>query len=337
MRMNLKQKGGSLGLAAKGRRPLAAAAVALPVLLFAAAPAYTSEYMLRVLNVTMITYLCVLSVYVLLGMCGQNSFAQAGLWGVGAYITANMTLKLGLPSIIGLAAAVIGTALTAFILGFAFFRLRQYYFTFATIGLMTILNGVFMNWVPVTGGALGITGIPNFELGGYTLASETANFFLILLFCLIVNFLIMLLFRSALGRSFMAIRDNEIAANCLGVNSLLTKSIAFAISGALCGLAGALYAFLSGYLSYQSFTYNQSVIYLIMIMLGGTVSPVGAVIGTLIISLLQEWVRPLADYMLFIYGAGIMILMIVQPEGILGGGRALYDAISKRRQARSQA
>jgi len=318
-------------------RPVTIGIIALLVALFAGSPAFTSEYMLRVLNITMITYLCVLSVYVLLGMCGQNSFAQAGLWGVGAYITANMTLKLGLSSVVGLVASVVGTALTAFVLGFAFFRLRQYYFTFATIGLMTILNGVFMNWVPVTGGALGITGIPNFKLGGWVLSSETANFYLILICCIAVNFLIMILFRSALGRSFMAIRDNEIAANCLGVNSLLTKSIAFAISGALCGLAGALYAFLSGYLSYQSFTFNQSVIYLIMIMLGGTVSPVGAIIGTLIISLLQEWIRPLQDYMLFIYGAGIMLLMIVQPEGILGGGKALYEKFTKRGKNRSVA
>jgi len=323
-------------LKGKGNKSIAPTVIIVVLLaLFSSSPSFTSGYLLRVLNITMITYLCVLSVYVLLGMCGQNSFAQAGLWGVGAYLTANMTLKLGLSSSVSLLISVFGTALMAFVLGFAFFRLRQYYFTFATIGLVTILNGVFMNWTPVTGGALGITGIPNFSLFGYVFSSEMANFYLILFFCIIVNFLIMLLFKSALGRSFMAIRDNEIAANCLGVNSLLTKSIAFAISGGLCGLAGALYAFLSGYLSYQSFTFNQSVIYLIMIMLGGTMSPVGAIIGTLIISLMQEWIRPLQDYMLFIYGAGIMLLMIVQPEGILGGGKALYDKINKRRQART--
>ncbi len=156
---------------------------------------------------------------------------------------------------------------------------------------------------------------------------------MILPVCVLASLLMKVLFRSSLGRSFMAIRDNEMAANCLGVNSLLTKSIAFAISGALCGAAGALYAFLSGYLSYQSFTYQQSTMYLIMIMLGGTASPTGAIIGTLIISLLQEWVRPLQNYMQLIYGAGIMILMIVQPEGILGGGKAFYEKHIKRKKA----
>ena len=306
------------------------AGAALFLLVFSLLPFLSSGYMLRVFNITVITYLCVLSVYVLLGMCGQNSFAQAGLWGVGAYMTANIVMKLGMPPLAALLLSTLGTAVFSFILGFAFFRLRQYYFTFASVGLMTILNGLFMNWNEVTGGALGISGIPAFSLFGYQFSSETANFYLILAVGIIAFLCMIWLFHSALGRSFMAIRDNEIAANCLGINSLFTKSIAFAISGALCGAAGSLYAFLSGYLSYQTFTYQQSTMYLIMIMLGGTISPSGAIIGTLIISLLQEWVRPLQNYMQFIYGAGIMILMIVQPEGILGGGKALYDKLKAK-------
>lgn len=307
------------------------------VILCAVIPSLTSSYMLRVLNITMITYLCVLSVYVLLGMCGQNSFAQAGLWGVGSYITANIVMKMGFSSLVAFAIATIGTALFAFVLGFAFFRLRQYYFTFASVGLMTILNGLFMNWTEGTGGALGINNIPVFTLGGFTADTESKKYILILAVCFITFFLMKVLFKSALGRSFMAIRDNEMAANCLGINSLLTKSISFAISGALCGAAGALYAFLSGYLSYQSFTFTQSTMYLIMIMLGGTISPSGAIIGTLTISLLQEWVRPLQNYMQLIYGAGIIILMIVQPEGIVGGGKAIYEKFKQRKQARIKA
>lgn len=298
-------------------------------------PATTSGYMLRVLNIALITYLCVLSVYVLLGMCGQNSFAQAGLWGVGSYVTANIVLRLGFSPMSALLISIVGTALFAFILGFAFFRLRQYYFTFASVGLMTILNGLFMNWTEVTGGALGISNIPKFSLFGWVVESEQANYFLILLIGIIAFVGMKLLYSSALGRSFMAIRDNEIAANCMGINSLLTKSIAFGISGALCGAAGALYAFLSGYLSYQTFTYTQSTMYLIMIMLGGTMSPSGAIIGTLIISLLQEWVRPLQNYMQLIYGVGIMILMIVQPEGVLGGGKLLHEKYLRRKKANS--
>ena len=298
-------------------------------------PGLLSNYMLRVLNIAWITYLCVLSNYVLLGMCGQNSFAQAGLWGVGAYITANIVMKLGYSPLVALIVSGLGTGLFAFVLGFAFFRLRMYYFTFASVGLMTILNGLFMNWTPFTGGALGISNVPSFSIGNFVIKTENANYYLIFLVSVLAYILIKVLYNSSLGRSFMAIRDNEIAANCLGINSLLTKSIAFAITGILCGVAGALYAFLSGYLSYQTFTYQQSTMYLIMLMLGGTTSPTGAIIGTMIISLLQEWVRPLQNYMQLFYGIGIMILMIVQPEGILGGGIAIYEKWFSRRKSTS--
>jgi len=298
-------------------------------------PRLTDSYMLRVFNIAWITCLCVLSNYVLLGMCGQNSFAQAGLWGVGAYITANVVMKLGWPPLLALLLAGLGTGLLAFVLGFAFFRLRHYYFTFASVGLMTILNGLFMNWTPFTGGALGISNVPSFSLGSFVVNTEEANYFFIFLIFVIAYLLIKKLYHSPLGRSFMAIRDNEMAANCLGINSLLTKSIAFGITGILCGVAGALYAFLAGYLSYQTFTYQQSTMYLIMVMLGGTSAPSGAVIGTMIISLLQEWVRPLQNYMQFFYGLGIVLLMIVQPEGILGGGRALYEKWHSRKRPAS--
>ena len=175
-------------------------------------------------------------------------------------------------------------------------------------------------------------GIPTFTFFGWSANTEHRNFYLICCVCAAATGLVVLLFRSPLGRAFMAIRDNEMAADSMGINALLTKSIAFAISGALCGAAGALYASLSGYLSYQSFTYNQSTIYLIMIMIGGTVSPVGAIIGTCVITLLQEGFRVLQDYMQFIYGLGVIILMIFQPEGILGGGKALYEHLRRRKE-----
>lgn len=300
-------------------------------------PGMISSYIMNVLIVGTCTYLCCMSVYVLLGLCGQNSFAQAGLWGVGGYITANMTLKLGMKPIPAMFVAIIGTALICFLLGFAFFRLKEYYFTFATIGLMTILNSLFTNWNEVTGGAIGMKDIPEFSAFGVTFSNDTQYLYLYFAISAVAFILVKVLNNSSLGRSFMAIRDNEIAANCMGVNSLLTKSIAFGISGALCGLAGAMYAFYAGYLSYPTFTYNQSTLYLVMLMLGGTASPIGAVIGSLLIVMLQEWLRPLQEVMMFIYGVGIIALMIFQPEGILGGVKALYEKLQNRRKARTAA
>lgn len=296
-------------------------------------PGTLTSYLMRVINIALIIYLCALSVYVLLGLCGQNSFAQAGLWGIGAYTAGNLMSKFGANSMTALFVSMVVTAAISFLLGLIFFRLKNFYFTFASIGLMTILNGLFMNWTPVTGGALGMSNLQTFSLFGFTADTESRKYLVILVACVLATLAIFRLAKSALGRSFMAIRDNELAANCLGINSLITKSIAFAISGALCGLAGYLYAFTSGYLSYQTFTYAQSAMLLIMVMLGGTASPWGAFIGTMSISLLQELVRPLQDYMQLIYGLGIVILMIYQPEGIWGGAKEIYEKFkSKRRQ-----
>lgn len=122
------------------KSPWGKAAGSLFALLLALMPMLTSVYTTHVISVAMISYLCVLSVYVLLGLCGQNSFAQAGLWGVGAYLAGNILTKTGGGTLAAFCVAVLGTALTAFLLGFAFFRLKQYYFTFASIGLMTILT-----------------------------------------------------------------------------------------------------------------------------------------------------------------------------------------------------
>ena len=301
-------------------------------------PYLTNNYMLRVINMTMITYICVLSLYVLFGMCGQHSFAQAGLWGVGAYITGNVSKLLQLPAIVCILISMVGTALLAFVLGLVLFRLRKYYFTFSTIGVMMILFGLFQNWTPVTGGAMGMSDIPRFSFFGHSLQAEGSYFYLIFIMALLASVAVMLLFRSALGRSFMAIRDNEIAADSLGINSLLTKDIAFAISGALCGLAGALFASLAGYISSATFTYSQSTMYLVMIMLGGSSTPFGALVGAVILSLMPEWARALKSYMMLIYGVGIMVLMIVLPEGIVGGGKDLYAKyVEKRKKSRAVA
>lgn len=312
--------------------------IAVPVMaLLLNLPNVTSTYMIRVLNMTMITYLAVLSLYVLFGMAGQSSFAQCGLMGVGAYITANLCTKWGLPPVVGMLGSMIGTALIAFILGFALFRLKRFYFAFSTIALMMILNGIFANWTAGTGGSMGMGNLVQFSVGSYVFNTEAKYFYLIFGFALIASIVIWKLFRSPLGRSFMAVRDNETAASCMGINNLLTKNIAFAISGILCGLAGSLFAFLSGYISATSFTLPQSQLYLVVIMIGGSSSPVGALIGSVLINLLPEWLRFLKDYMMLIYGVGIMGLMIVLPEGLVGGGKDLYAKIIKRKRSRANA
>lgn len=298
-------------------------------------PVMNNSYIMNVLIVGLCHFLVAMSVYVLLGLCGQNSFAQAGLWGIGSYAAANLTVKCGFSVELSLVACILLTAVFCFIIGLALFRLKEYYFTFSSIGVMTILNGIFTNWMEVTGGTIGISDIPEMSFLGFEIKSDSAYFYTYLVIAVLVFFLVKYLAKTSLGRSFMAIRDNEIAANCMGINSLITKCTAFAISGAMCGLAGAMYAHYMGYICNSTFTYNQSTLYLMMVMLGGVSSPFGTAVGCFIMTMLQEWLRPLETYMMFIYGIGVIILMVFQPEGIMGGVRELYEWIAAKQKKRA--
>ena len=302
------------------------AGLALAVLI----PLVTSNYMLRVLNMMFINYICVLSMFVIFGMTGQMSFAQAGYWGMGAYITAILTTKFQVAPILALVGSALGTAVFVLIVGLALFRLHGHYFGFASIGVVMTLNGIFQNWTPVTGGANGIGSIPQFGVGGWECSSDMSYYYLILFAAVVISLATELIHRSALGRSFMAIRDNEIAAKCMGVNSYFTKNVAYVISGIYCGVAGSLFAFLSSYISATSFIFPQSVMYLVMLMLGGYNSISGPIIGTTLLALLPEWFRPLQEYILLVYGLGVILLMVVMPDGLIGGGKKIYEIICKR-------
>ena len=295
------------------------------------APFAASNYLLRVINMTMITYICVVSLFVIFGMAGQISFAQAGFWGVGAYISAILTVDLHVSPLLAFFASAFGTALLPAILGIALFRLHGHYFGFSTIGVVMILNGLFQNWKPVTGGADGIANIPPFGIASLTFNTEMSLFYLILFMVIAISVVTYLIHQSSLGRAFMAIRDNEIAAKCMGVNSYLTKIIAFTISGFYCGIAGSLYAFMSSYVSASSFTFPQSALYLVMLMLGGYQTLPGPIIGTALLMLLPEWFRFLQEYILLIYGLGVMVLMVVMPDGLIGGGKKAYEFIRNKR------
>lgn len=295
-------------------------------------PFAVSNYLLRVFNMTMITYLCVVSLFIIFGMAGQISFAQAGFWGVGAYISAILTVDLHVSPLLAFFASAIGTAFLALVLGAALFRLHGHYFGFATIGVVMILNGLFQNWKPVTRGADGIGNIPPFGIASWTFHTEMSLFYLILFVVISISIATYFIHQSSLGRACMAIRDNEIAAKCMGVNSYLTKIIAFTISGLYCGIAGSLFAFMSSYISASTFTFPQSALYLVMLMLGGYHSLPGPIVGTFLLMLLPEWVRFLQEYILLIYGLGVMVLMVVMPDGLIGGGRKAYEFIRDKKR-----
>ena len=277
-----------------------------------------SKYMTKVSNEGFIYFIATLGLCVMLGMGGQVTFSTAGMMGIGAYTTAILTTRFGWDTLPAMTIAVIGGGIFSFIMGLALFRLKGSYFSFASIGFTTLLFTIFSNWMEVTGGPDGISKIPKLDLYFFQ-CSNYYDYFRVYFVIAIICFLIVLRMRkTSFGRALASVRDNEIAAKSFGINAYMTKVYSFTIAGVFACLAGAMYALHANYISPEPFKYDQSAIYLIMVMLGGVDSTFGAFIGAMLLTILPEKMRVLQSYYKLVYGIGVIILMNVMPMGIMG-------------------
>jgi branched-chain amino acid transport system permease protein len=248
--------------------------------------------------------LLALSMYVVLAI-GQLSLGQAAFMGLGAYTAALLTVNLGLPFPLVLLAAMLLPALAALIIGSPTLRLSGVYLALATIGLGEVLRLFFVN-SDFTGGALGISGIPT--KGG--IVSIYGTLFVALMAFVLIS-------RSRIGRAMDAIREDEIAAGALGVNLPAYKLGCLVVSAMLAGLAGALNAHVSSFISPNDYGFDQAVTILSFALLGGIGSPFGPVFGAALLTLLPEVLRPLADYKFVFNGLIIVFAVMFMPRGLL--------------------
>jgi branched-chain amino acid transport system permease protein len=258
----------------------------------------------------------VAGIVVVLGYCGQISLTQAGFLGMGAYVLALLTVRLGVPFFAATIAAMIVCGLFGLLLGFASLRLGGHYLAMVTISFQVILTLVLTNWIDLTGGPDGISGIPRPDI------LSGSHGYLGLCLVLLVGAVLFTwrLKLSRLGRAMQAVRDNEIAAGTCGIDVFRIKVVAFGISAVLGGLGGALFAGAFAYISPDQFTFDESIVMLTMALLGGVQSPFGAVLGTFTLVILPEWLRFLKQAYLAIYGGAVILIMIFLPDGVGGGG-----------------
>jgi branched-chain amino acid transport system permease protein len=248
--------------------------------------------------------LLALSMYVVLAV-GQLSLGQAAFMGLGAYSSALMTLKLGLPFYIVLPAACIAPMLFALAIGGPTLRLSGVYLAIATIGLGEVLRAVYLN-VDDLGGAMGISGIPD---------SATAGEIYGLLFAAIL--VLWLLARSGIGRAMEAMREDETAAAVMGVNVGRYRMGALLASAMLAGLAGALNAHVSSFIGPNDYGFEPAVTILSYALLGGIGTPLAPVLGAWILTLLPEMLRGLADLRMVVNGLIIVVAVLFLPNGLL--------------------
>jgi branched-chain amino acid transport system permease protein len=248
--------------------------------------------------------LLALSIYLTLS-CGMLAMANAAFMGIGAYTSAILTMNYGWPFPAAIAAGMAAPAVVAFIIGKPTLRLSGVYLAMATLAFGEVVRIFILNTDSITGGALGLNGIPQLTMWWHVL----------LAFVLVVFFLARLR-RSKIGRAFEAIKEDETAAGLMGIDVNGHKMLAFALGAAIAGLAGTLNAHLTFFIGPQEFGFDRGVEILTMTILGGINSLFGPVIGAFIITLLPELLRSFKDYRSVVNGLILVVIVLFLPKGL---------------------
>jgi branched-chain amino acid transport system permease protein len=288
-------------------------------------PHAVNPYVFQVLILIGINIILAVSLNLVNGFTGQFSIGHAGFMAVGAYTSAMFSLSVGqkvvtsmlaahVPAAVGqgamlLVALLLGglvAALFGWLVGLPSLRLRGDYLAIVTLGFGEIIRVLILN-IDAVGGARGLPGIPHW-----------ADFFWVFLGVAVVLALARNLAHSTHGRALFAIRDDEIAAEALGVDTTQYKVIAFVLGAFFAGVAGGLFAHYLSYLNPGTFTFLKSIEVIAMVVLGGMGSLSGSVLAATVLTLLPEVLRPVKDYRMVIYSLLLIVLMITRPQGLLG-------------------
>src|SRR5699024_6920868 len=260
----------------------------------------------------------------LMGYAGQICLAQAALYGVGAYTTAVVSKTFGLSPWIGLLFAILLPALIAYIVGHTMARLSGYYLAMATLAFGIIVSVLLVEWRSVTSGASGFYGIPSINLFGMTINQGVSYYYFVWFFAIIAVLIALNIVHSRIGRALRSIHDSEIAASSMGVNTGKYKMQIFVLSAMLAGLAGWLFAHMSYSIAPGSFGLDASILFLTMVVLGGSTSIWGALIGTVLIIAINVFVHFLGNTVSFITSDfehvmnGLILILVIMfmPKGL---------------------
>jgi branched-chain amino acid transport system permease protein len=293
-------------------------------------PLYWGNYWLGVANLIGITIIAATGLNILTGYCGQLSIGHAGFIAVGAYTAAVLTNRFELPFLVGLVAAGFSAGLVGMIFGIPSLRVKGFYLAISTIAAQFIIIWVINHWAGVTGGFVGIS-VPPASIGRLTFVSQGSQFYLIMVVVLITIFLANNLARSRPGRAFVAIRDNDLAAQVMGINLFRYKLLAFFLGCFLAGIAGSLLAHWTGFMNAENFTIVDSILYIGMIIIGGLGTTTGPIFGVLFIRLVQQgitFISPILEntYAMpagfttgigpMVFGLAIILFLILEPRGL---------------------
>ena len=300
------------------------------VIFFLTFPLFSSSYVLTVTITIGITIIAVLGLNLLTGYCGQISVAHSAFMGVGAYTSAVLVGSYGFPFWVALPCAAICAGLAGLVFGSPSLRLKGFYLVMATLAAQAIIPYIIARWSGVTGGVYGLR-VPSPSIGGMVFDTYKSYYYIVFIALLAATFFARNLARSRIGRAFVAIRDNDLAAGVMGISPFRHKMLAFFIGCAYAGLAGSLWAHWVNFICIENFTLMLSIWYLGYIVVGGLGTTVGPFFGVVFIILLiqglsltmtnlggayPEAIGLIAPLKEVIFGLVVILFLIFEPRGL---------------------
>jgi branched-chain amino acid transport system permease protein len=294
-----------------------------------ACPLFFSDRILTILTIIGITIISVHGLNILTGYCGQISIGHAGFMAVGAYTSAILRAKLGWSFWAALPCAALAAGVAGLIFGLPSLKIKGFYLIMATIAAQFIIIWLILQLYSITGGADGLA-VPRAKIGGMVFKSKSSYFYLVMIIACLATFLAKNIVRTRAGRAFIAIRDNDLAAEVMGINLWAYKLLAFFIGCVYAGVAGSLLVHYIAFASVDQFPFMNSVWYLGMLIVGGMGSTAGAIFGAVSLKLLDELVtivgpilsaivapQAAASLSLIMRGLVIILFLIFEPRGLV--------------------
>jgi branched-chain amino acid transport system permease protein len=315
--------------------PIAKWTVAVLAVLFVViVPLAFHEYYLSILNLIFIAIVGALGLNILVGYTGQISLGHGAFMSVGAYTAANLAVRLGLPFWLTLPAGGLMAAAIGVLVGMPSLRIKGLYLAIATLAGQLIIEWTINHVPAISGGAQASIQVERPSLFGISLHTQTHLYYFLLFFAVLAIVATLNLMRSRIGRAFIAVRDQDIAAEIIGIDIYRYKLLAFAISSFYAGVCGVLYTYYFGIANYEQFQLGVSIDYLAMIIIGGLGSVLGSIFGAVFVTLLpivirllmenvgslffsdQELASVVSGLRLAVFGGLIIFFLIVEPEGL---------------------
>ena len=295
-------------------------------------PFALNNYYIDILTITGIYAILALGLNIVVGLAGLLDLGYIAFYAIGAYSYGILNTEFGIPF---WPALLIGGLLAAFagmFLGMITLRLRGDYLAIVTLGFLMIVHLILNNWDSLTHGPNGILGISSPSIGKFVFSEPIHFYYLILVISILAIFIINRINNSRIGRAWIAIREDEIAASAMGINVTTMKILAITLGASWAGVAGVFFAGRYSFISPESFTFLETVIVLSMVVLGGMGSIPGVILGAALLIILPEVLRGFQDYRMLVFGGAMVLMMVFRPQGLIGNPRRKIELMPVNRE-----